>query len=100
MFMCYSIVLEFQFSFDNLIITGQRSCNSAFSLQLVRLDESVEGSGRVEICVCSDPVDNSTCYWNTVSTGSDSVPMGWKNSIVVCRQLGYTDVQSPILQNT
>ena len=59
------------------------------------------GAGRVEICACYIVSVNSTsCTWNTVSTGSDSVPMGWKNSIVVCRQLGYTDVQSPILQNT
>ena len=60
---------------------------------------SSEGAGRVEICVCSGDT-NSTCYWSTVSTGSTTVPMSWKNSIVVCRELGYLDVQSPILQNT
>ena len=56
------------------------------------------GSGRVEICYCTP--STTDCYWQTVSTGSNNDPFSWKNSIVVCRELGYFDVQSPILQNT
>ena len=82
---------------------GQTPCSTDPFRTAIRLNDGgvfKNGSGRVEICECADFFDGSTCYWNTVTTGSNSVPMGWKNSIVGCRQLGYTDVQSPILQNT
>ena len=34
---------------------------------------------------------DTSCFWQTVSTGSQTVPFSWKNSIVVCRELGYFD---------
>ena len=84
-------------------ISGQTLCSVEQENTVQLSNDGVFGSlphsGRVEICVC-DPLYNSTCYWNTISAGSNSVPMSWKNCIVVCRQLGYTDAQSPILQNT
>ena len=81
-------------------LAGQ-TCLTDGALRLNNEGGFTSGSCRVEICICDSVSVNSTnCSWNTVSTGSDSVPMGWKNSLVVCRQLGYADVQSPILQNT
>ncbi len=47
---------------------------------------TVTGSGRVEICVCTN---SSLCYWQTISTGSLTEPISWKNSIVICRHLYY-----------
>ena len=80
--------------------TGQTSCSVQDALQLNNDGVFIAGtgSGRVEICVCT--ANNSQCFWQTVSTGSLIEPISWKNSIVICRQLGYNHVQSPILQNT
>ena len=85
----------------NFAISGRTPC-SALLKDTVQLNStgvfaSGQGSGRVEICQCET---DSSCYWETVSTGSLSTPFSWKNSIVVCRELEYFDVLSPILQNT
>ena len=82
---------------------GQSPCESS-QLNSLRLNNngvfsSITSAGRVEICVCID-ISNTICRWQTVSTGSTTEPISWKNSIVVCRDLGYQDVQSPILQST
>ena len=85
------------------ILSGQTPCTSVLN-STVKLNNqgvfmSSPEAGRVEICVCSTS-SNSSCFWCTVSTGSPSQPLSWKNSIVVCRELGYLDVQSPIIPNT
>ena len=86
---------------DPFFSSGQIPCllenSNRIQLNNTGIFSSVQGSGRVEICNC---VSNTSCFWQTVSTGSRTVPFSWKNSIVVCRELGYFDVQSPILQNT
>ena len=85
---------------DMLYPSGQIPCSpeDANSIQLdsTGIFSSVQGSGRVEICVCST---DTSCFWQTVSTGSQTVPFSWKNFIVACRELGFYDVESPILQN-
>ena len=94
------------------VYTGQTPCSTHNTIQLNNggVFSSVTGVGRVidiwyniygrvEICACNSVNNNSSCFWQTVSTGSLTEPISWKNSIVICRQLGYSDVQSPILQD-
>ncbi len=87
-------------SYSSFNYTGNGPCNSTFhnTIQLNNGGVFVTGqsAGRVELCYCS----GLSCSWQTVSAGSLTVPFSWKNSIVVCRELEYFDVQSPILQNT
>ena len=81
------------------LYTGQIMCSSEDEIQLNAAGLFSPGAGCVEICQCSSSSGDSSCFWATINTGSTQ-PLGWKNAIVVCRDLGYDDVMSPIFQNT
>ena len=50
----------------------------------------------MQICHC-DGGEGGGCRWESVvATGTGRDFWSWKNSLVVCRQLGYLGVQNPV----
>ena len=71
--------------------------NDSNSVRLYSGSSIQRNYGQVQIKQCSSQ-RNGECVWETVTaTGIDREFWSWKNSQVVCRQLGYLGVQNPIL---
>ena len=87
--------VPYLFSSQSHLTTGQ-TCTTAYSVQLYSGSATSRNFGQVHICQCSS--QGGECVWETVTaTGTDREFWSWKNSQVVCRQLGYLGVQNPIL---
>ena len=76
---------------------GQELCTEENEIRLSTaggyFGDGTSGAGRVEICYC-----DGTCSWSTINAVGSA--WSWPNTLVACRQLGYSTSYNPIIGTT
>ena len=76
--------------------TGQSCTNTTINSSRLYSGGSLTHTGQVQICQCEGDGAGECSWMRVAAIGSNRQFWSWKNSLVVCRQLGFLGVQNPV----